>query len=160
MESYIHRVCLYLVFQPRIQKSLDETVSSWNFHKVRTAGNKTPVAIYELSRQHAINRGYWTGDPGDSIGTASDPSYGHDPAVPMPPADEIASDPLAPAPAEEFLDKEAEKNAGVFVNEDEEIKEVRAILKDWILGADDGNWGIDMYCQAVIAVSTYLLPEV
>lgn len=155
MEEPIHRVCLFLVFLPRIQKSLDETVSSWNHHKVRTAGNKTPVAMYKLSRQHAINQGYWTGDPGDDINTASDPSYGHDPTVPIPPADEMAADPHAPV-AEEFTDTAAERDAGVFVNGDEEIEEIQDILRDWDLAGDDGNWGIDMYCQAVLAVGMYL----
>jgi hypothetical protein len=64
MENPIHRVCLYLVFRSHIQKSLDETVVSWNHHKIRTAGNKTPVAIYELSRRHAINRGTGVVIPG------------------------------------------------------------------------------------------------
>ena len=40
--------------------------------------NKTPIAIFELSRQAAITRSYWTGDPGDDYPTASDPMYGFD----------------------------------------------------------------------------------
>jgi hypothetical protein len=154
MESNIHHVALYLVFQPRIQKSLNETVASWNFHKIRTAGNKTPTAIYELSRQHAINRGYWTGDPGDDLETASDPTYGHDPTMPMPPADELSSDPNA-AISEEYADPVAEEEAGVFVTGDEEIEEARDILRDWDFVMEDGNWGIDMYCQAVIGLASY-----
>jgi hypothetical protein len=154
MESTINRVCLYLVFQPRIQKSLDETVVSWNLHKVRTAGNKSPIAMYELSRMRAINRGYWTGDPGDNVETASDPSYGHDPTVPMPPTEELAADPIA-AVADEYADHAEEKEAGVFVTGDDEIEEARDILRDWDLASEDGNWGIDMYCQAVLAVSSF-----
>lgn len=143
MESVTHRVCLYIVFQPRIQKSLDETVISWNSHKIRTAGNKTPTAIYELSRQRAINRGYWSGDPGDDLATANDPLYGHDPTVPMPPTDELAADPSGPTEDEYSMVAE-EKEAGIFVNGDDEIEEIREILQDWDLAADDGNWGIDM----------------
>jgi len=154
MESTIHRVCLYLIFQPRIQKSLNETVLSWNCHKVRTAGNRTPIAMYELSRRHAINRGYWTGDPGDDLETASDPSYGHDPTVPMPPMDELSIDPTA-AIDEEYTNIAEEREGGVFVNGDDEIEEARDILRDWDLTAEDGNWGIDMYCQAVLAVSSF-----
>ncbi|KAJ7794889.1 hypothetical protein B0H14DRAFT_2621490 [Mycena olivaceomarginata] len=37
MENPIHRIFLFVVFQPRIQKFLDETVASWNLHKVRPA---------------------------------------------------------------------------------------------------------------------------
>ena len=45
-----------------------------------------------------------------------------------------------------------EQEDGVFVNGDDEIEEIRGILQDWDMGADDGNWGIDMYCQAVLTV--------
>jgi hypothetical protein len=58
MDSPIDRVCLYIVLQPRIQASLDETRTSWNLHKMRTANHKSPRAIYELSREKAVNRGY------------------------------------------------------------------------------------------------------
>jgi hypothetical protein len=111
--------------------------------------------MYELSRQHAINRGYWSGDPGDDMETASDPSYGHDPTVPMPPVDELSSDPTAPV-EEDYADLAAQKQAGVFVTGDNEIEAARDILTDWDLADEDGDWGIDMYCQAVIALSSYL----
>ncbi|KAJ7076552.1 hypothetical protein B0H15DRAFT_790469 [Mycena belliarum] len=149
MEDPIHRVCLYIIFQPRIQRSLDETKKSWNLHKIRTAGNKTPIAIYQLSRTRAINRGYWTGDPGDDISTASSPDYGEDPAEQLPPADELANDPPA-MDHTEFPDLQAERDAGVFINEDEEIRLGREFLKDLDVTADDGNWGIDLYCRAVV----------
>ena len=86
--------------------------------------------------------------------TASDPSYGHDPTVLIPPTEELATDPMAPV-AEEYANLAAEKEAGVFVNADDEIEHVQDILRDWDLAADDGNWGIDMYCQAVLAVSSF-----
>lgn len=155
MENPIHHVCLYLVFQSCIQKLFDETVVSWNHHKIQTAGNKTPVAIYELSQRLAINRGYWSGDPGDDLATASEPSYGHDPTVPIPPADELAADPSVPV-MEDYGDATAEKAAGVFLNGDDEIEAAWEVLQNWDLGADDGNWGIDMYCQAVHALASYV----
>ncbi|KAF7372481.1 Integrase catalytic domain-containing protein [Mycena venus] len=155
MENPIHRVCLYIVFQSRIQRSLDETRSSWNLHKVRTAGNKTPQAIYELSKTRAINRGYWTGDPGDDITTASDPAYGEDPEERLPPADELAGDPIGPDHSE-YADLSAERDAGVFVNEDGEIRDARDILRDLETDEDDGNWGIDVYCRAVVLLTSYL----
>ncbi|KAJ7303710.1 hypothetical protein DFH08DRAFT_825643 [Mycena albidolilacea] len=79
----IDRVCLYVVFQPRIQASLDETRISWNLHRMRTENHKSPRAIYELSREKAINRGYWIGDPGDDLATALHPSYGKDSNEPL-----------------------------------------------------------------------------
>ncbi|KAJ7588911.1 hypothetical protein C8J56DRAFT_785153, partial [Mycena floridula] len=60
-------LCLYLVFQPCIQESLDQTREAWNHHQIRTAGYRTPVAIYELSRETAIRQGYWTGDSSDDV---------------------------------------------------------------------------------------------
>ncbi|KAJ7239702.1 hypothetical protein C8J57DRAFT_1245817 [Mycena rebaudengoi] len=82
--------------RPRIQHSLNETRTSWKNHKIRTAGNKTPIAIYQLNRERAINRGYWTGDPGDDLLTASHPSYGEDPSERLPPPDELSGGPTAP----------------------------------------------------------------
>ncbi|KAJ7613558.1 hypothetical protein FB45DRAFT_981796 [Roridomyces roridus] len=155
MESAVHRVCLYIIFQPRIQHSLDETRSSWNNHKIRTAGNKTPIALYQLSKTRAINRGYWTGDPGDDIRTASDPAYGEDPGERLPPADELANDPTSPD-FSEFPNVAAERDAGIFVNEDEEIREAEEALGDLGIMEDDGNWGIDIYCRAVLIFTAHL----
>lgn len=154
MTSSIHRVCLYIVYQPRIQKLLDETLLSWNLHKVRTAGNKTPTALYQLSREKAITQGYWTGDAGDDIETASDPWYGYDPAGGSPPDDELDTDPDS-IDRGEYEDAETERRAGVFVNEDYKICEAREILKDMDCLAEDGNSGIDIYCQAVLRVTSY-----
>ncbi|KAJ7585862.1 hypothetical protein C8J56DRAFT_787895 [Mycena floridula] len=68
-------LCLYLAFQPRIQESLDRTREAWNHHQIRTAGYRIPVAIYELSRETAIQQGYWPGDPGDDVRNV-DAQYG------------------------------------------------------------------------------------
>ncbi|KAJ6616080.1 hypothetical protein B0H10DRAFT_2219820 [Mycena sp. CBHHK59/15] len=149
MESSIDRVCLFIVSQPRIQASLDETLGSWNLHKIRTANNKSPQAIYELSREKAINRGYWTGDPGDDIATASHPSYGEDSNEALPPLDELSSDPTA-ADYTEFADAAAEHAAGIYVNHDDEVEEMKTALGSLDYMEDDGNWGIDQgsppYC--------------
>ncbi|KAF7349604.1 Integrase catalytic domain-containing protein [Mycena sanguinolenta] len=158
MENPVHRVCLFIVFQPRIQQSLDETISSWNLHKVRTAGNKTPQAIYQLSREKAINRGYWTGDPGDDINTASDSAYGQDPDAPLPPLDELQEDPAAPDYFE-YPNVSAEREAGILVNDDDEVQEFKNILAGMDLSSDDGNWGIDHYCQAVVAVTENFMTQ-
>ncbi|KAJ7301576.1 hypothetical protein DFH08DRAFT_978601 [Mycena albidolilacea] len=109
MEPPIDGACLFIVFQPRIQNSLNETLASWNLHKIRTAKYKSPQAIYELSRAKAINRGYWTGDPGDDFATASHPSYGEDVSGPLPPS-ELVDDPEAPD-YQEPADAAAERDA-------------------------------------------------
>ncbi|KAJ7615852.1 hypothetical protein FB45DRAFT_757492 [Roridomyces roridus] len=153
MDNSMHRLCLYLIFQPRIQRSLDETRHSWNLHKIRTAGNKTPVAMYQLSKTRAINRGYWTSDPGDDVPTASAPGYGEDPEEQLPPADELAEDPTTATPQGHGSTQE-EFTAGIFVNEDEEIAAARGILEGFDLDEDDGNSGIDVYCRAVLVFAS------
>jgi hypothetical protein len=138
MENPIHRRCLYLVFQPRIQKSLDRSREAWNHHKIRTAGNQTPVALYELSRAKAIRLGYWTGDPGDSVEEASNPMYGVE--------DLLGSQ-------ESAEDQNNEDNSS---NEEEELANIRDILGDFDLERADGNWGIDVYLEAILVVQSYL----
>ncbi len=94
MDVEVHRVCLFLVFHSRIQAALDRTRDAWNHHKLRTERNRTPVALYELSRETAINRGYWTGDPGDPVDEVSaDPAYGVDQRAPAPPVAEMNEEP-------------------------------------------------------------------
>ncbi|KAJ7939148.1 hypothetical protein B0H13DRAFT_1573542, partial [Mycena leptocephala] len=96
MESPIDCVCLFIVFHPHIKKIPSRNPHALNLHKIRTTENKTPLAIHELRLEMAINRGYWTGDPGDDLATASHPSYGEDENAPLPPSDELANDPEAP----------------------------------------------------------------
>ena len=74
--------------------------------------------------------------------------------MPMPHTEELAADPKA-AVADEYADPTEEKEAGVFVTGDDEIEQAPYILQDWDLASEDGNWGIDMYCQAVLAVSSF-----
>jgi hypothetical protein len=115
MDNAIHRVCLFLVFQPQIQALLDRTRDTWNLRKIRTARHKTPVAIYALSRGKAIRLGYWTGDPGDSVDEAAQPGYGVvDLNSSQPPLDELADDP--PQADYEEMDPNREREAGIFVN--------------------------------------------
>ncbi|KAK0226821.1 hypothetical protein EDD85DRAFT_958590 [Armillaria nabsnona] len=155
MEEGVHRTCLFLTFQPRIQASLNRTLHAWNHHGIRTKKNKTPVAIYELSRQKAITRGYWTGDPGDDVGIIQfDPMYGVDQQGPLPPAAECIDDP-EPGGAEPG-DPVSQRQSGIFINLDDELDTVQEIMAsfDWI--REDSNWGIGVYVEAVIWLETLL----
>lgn len=155
-DSPIHLACLYLVYHTRIQKSLDHARQAWNHHSIRTARHKTPTAIYQLSREHAINAGYWTGDPGDSLHSV-DNAYGVDgDAGFLPPQDEMASEPTAPR-SDHFDTTAEEKAAGIFVVDDEEILGAREALGGLDLDRDDGNWGIDVYCTAVTRLHAYIM---
>ena len=153
MGNMIERVCLFLVFLPRIQASLDQTRDSWNLHRMRTERYKTPQAIYELSRTKAIRAGYWP-NPGDDVSLAADPDYGVDGEAPAGPADELADDP-ASADADQPTGADAQRDAGIFVTDDGELEEVREALADFDFVEDDGNFGIDVYCRAVELATAY-----
>ncbi|KAI0686056.1 hypothetical protein C8T65DRAFT_591476 [Cerioporus squamosus] len=150
MECEVHRVCLFLVFQKRIQLSLDRTRDAWNHHKIRTEHNRTPVALFELSREKALRRGYWTGDPGDPIADVhNDPSYGVDDRAPPPPSEETRTDPSSRGEQPSVGDTDAERGAGVVLNSEDELERAKEILSDFDFDWDDGNWGIDVYIEAV-----------
>ncbi len=150
MECEVHRVCLFLVFHKRIQDSLDRTRDAWNHHKIRTERNRTPVALFELSREKAILRGYWTGDPGDSLADVQDdPSYGVDDRAPPPPPDETRTDPGGHGEQPPVGDTDAERGAGVVINSEDELERAKEIMSDFDFDRDDKNWGIDVYIEAV-----------
>lgn len=150
MENRDHRTCLYLTYQPRIQQALDREIAAWNNHKLRTERNRTPIALYELSRERAIIRGYWTGDPGDKDSSV-DGSYGsHDYGAPTPPAEEISVDPVHPR--EEPEGREAQHDAGIVVNDDEELEEARELLAGFDFERDDKEWGIKVFVDALAAI--------
>ncbi|KAI0739365.1 hypothetical protein C8Q80DRAFT_1111999, partial [Daedaleopsis nitida] len=146
MNNRVHRVCLFLVFHARIQAALDRARDAWNHHKLRTERNRTPVALYELSREIAIRRGYWTGDPGHTVEDVEDPLYGVDGHAPAPPPGETHGEPsrLSQQPR-----NEEERRAGVTTNTDSELDESRRILHNFNFDVDDGNWGIKLFCQVV-----------
>ncbi|KAJ6553847.1 hypothetical protein B0H10DRAFT_1848712 [Mycena sp. CBHHK59/15] len=154
MKNAVHRACLFLVYQSRIQASLDRTRDGWNHHQIRTERNKTPVALYELSREAAINHGYWTGDPGDDAArVANDPLYGYDGDAPLPPpgeADDVVNTSATP------VGPEAEREAGICVNDDDELAAVKELMPDFDFEEDDQNWGIDVYYRAVVVLITIM----
>ena len=111
--------------------------------------------MYQLSREHAINRGYWTGDPRDHVSDVTD-NYGQESGDGIvPPAEELASDPTAPR-SDKFPSPEAEHAVGIFVNNDDEIQEVWDILGDFDLSRNDENCGINVYCEAVLLVHAHI----
>ncbi|KAJ7182229.1 hypothetical protein C8R43DRAFT_1054246 [Mycena crocata] len=153
MLNPVHSACLYLVFHRRIQQSLDRTREAWNHHRLRTEHDKTPVAIYELSREAALIRGYWTGDPGDTV-DAVDPMYGYDGEAPALPTDVTSGEPLQRS--EQPLGTTAERDGGILVNADEELDAAKELLGDFDCERDDGNWGIEVYCEAVVRMTAVL----
>lgn len=138
-ENPIQSLALYLVFQPRIQESLNRAKHAWNHHQIRTAHYRTPVAMYELSRQQLMNQGVWTGDVGDNISLV-DGWYGvegvEDAGLAVPPVD--PSDPNS------------------ALHDDADIQEAREALGDFDFTEDDGNWGIDVYCRAALLLGAYV----
>ena len=149
-DSKTHLVALYLVYQGRIQKSLDETTTSWNNHALRTERYKTPLALYELSREMAINAGYWNSEEVGDSPEAVDEHYGEEGGE----ADDDQSEPNAPR-SDKFANVNDEIEAGIVVTDDEVIEEARAALGDMDLERDDESWGMDLYCEAVIRLTIY-----
>ncbi|KAJ7791557.1 hypothetical protein B0H14DRAFT_2624867 [Mycena olivaceomarginata] len=99
------------------------------------------------------NRGYSTGDPGDDLATASHPSYGEDGSAPLPPSDELANDPEAPDYTK-FPDAAAEREAGIFVNCDDEAEEMKAALGSLITLQMTGVGGL------MLIVERFALPPI
>ncbi|KAF5339993.1 hypothetical protein D9611_012376 [Ephemerocybe angulata] len=126
-----HLTALFLVYHPRIQKSLDETTTSWNNHSLRTERYKTPFALYELSKERAINAGYWDFDAGDNVSNVGD-DYGEE-------GDEPGAEDSQPVPPRsdyfETLDDEIE--AGIVTTDDEVLSEARDALGGMDLEKDD-----------------------
>jgi hypothetical protein len=156
MENPVHQICLFLVYKPLIQASLDRTISSWNLHKIRTAHNRSPVAMYELSREKAIQRGYWTGDPGDDVCTASGAEYGLDPNSHPPPTQEQMGEADGPS-AEPLGDNEQLRGAGLQLNAEEELEAAEEMLADGGVDytADEKDGGMGAYCTTVAYMEAY-----
>lgn len=51
---------------------------------------------------------------------------------------------------------EVDDNNQVEVNADDDLKAMQDILQGINLLEDDSNWGIDVYCRAILAASTAL----
>jgi hypothetical protein len=60
------------------------------------------------------------------------------------------------SPREEPVGVAAEKEAGIFLNDDGELNDVRSLMEDFDFDENDGNWGIDVYCRAVILLSSVM----
>ncbi|KAJ7272266.1 hypothetical protein C8J57DRAFT_1064396, partial [Mycena rebaudengoi] len=147
-DNIIHSTCLYLVFINRIQESLDRSREAWNHHRVRTERNRTPIALFELSREAALRGGYWTGDAGDTR-TEINELYCVDGEGPAPQNDDDPTE-----RTEQPTTPQAQREAGLLVNDDDELKLAATLLEGFDLNRDDGNWGIDVYCEAVVALQS------
>ncbi|KAJ7694335.1 hypothetical protein B0H17DRAFT_1131977 [Mycena rosella] len=108
--------------------------------------------MFELSRETAIRRGYWTGDMGDDLNTAADPLYGYDGEAPLPPITEQHGEPEIVS--QEPVGIDAEREADICVNDDDELRGVQELMPDFDFGRNDENWGIDVYCEAVLLLKS------
>jgi hypothetical protein len=132
MSNQAHQLCLLLVYQPRIQAMLDRAKNAWNHHQIRTAHYRTPITIFELSQEKAVRKGYWTGDPGDDVDNV-DEAYGIDGDAPIP---------------------LAENSSSGVTNSKEEIATVKRLFGDFQYDRQDDNWGISVYCEAVLRLAS------
>ncbi|KAJ7587537.1 hypothetical protein C8J56DRAFT_890449 [Mycena floridula] len=92
----------------------------------------------------------------NDIATASHVDYGRESEnEPMPPLDELQDDPVCPIRAD-YTSVDEERNDGVFLNDDDEIATGRHLLEGLDLIAEDQNWGINLYCEAVLLMESRL----
>lgn len=79
-----HLWALHYIFIPRINRSLQEFVNSWNNHPLRTAGHKSPQQLFTAGALLLQNSQIAALDFFDSV----DESYGIDPDGPIPVSEE------------------------------------------------------------------------
>ena len=77
-----------------------------------------------------------TGDPGDDVANVGD-LYGVEFEGPIPPI-------------------EVQDEVATFVNTDEEIEEVWKKMEGFDSLEDDQNWGIKVFCRAVIHLTSHM----
>lgn len=148
MTNRRHRACLYLVYHARIQASLDRAKEAWNNHRIRTAGNRSPLALYELSRTRAINAGYWRTDAGDTAQEAGLEGYGVDPE----PCGADMHDQLPGSTGQGEINHRSASLAS-----DAELDVVSLLLAGLDLQADDGAWGTQVFHTAVRELDRLLM---
>lgn len=155
IENPLHRTVLFLVYQPRIQSSLNRAQAAYNHHTLRTEHAQTPLAIVKLSRAEAIIRGYWTGDPGDAVEEASGDYYGCDGQAPLPSTADLEEDPDYVG-AYGNLTEEEEQAEGIRVNKEDELGEAREVLKGFDLQQEDEEWGMSVYAEALSVLEDHV----
>jgi hypothetical protein len=135
IEIRLHKIALFLVYQSKIQRSLDEMQHAWNHHRLRSEGNRSPVLLFELSCDKAIREGYWTGDPGDPIQVV-DALYGTKDTDNFSSSDSGESE------------EEPDNN-----RPDNFIGEAHRLIGNIDCTGDDGNWGINWYQNVVLLLA-------
>jgi hypothetical protein len=140
----IHRATLFVVFQPRIQADLEAMIGGWNIHKVRTAENQAPEAMWHLGRLMAHQGGYWE-DPVDE-GVGDD--YGIDGAA----VERLGPERVAEMEAEDVAAAAQDNDEGELGQggpKDDDIDAVSKLLEGFDLARDDGRYGMIVYLEAV-----------
>lgn len=75
-----HMFSLHYIYLPRIRKALNQFISSWNNHPIRTASHKSPLQIYTAGALLLQNSELEAFDFFNGI----DDTYGNDPDGPLP----------------------------------------------------------------------------
>lgn len=126
-----------LVFHLQIQASLDHSRKAWNHHQIQIAGYCTHVVMYKLSRKKSIRQGYWTGGPGGWKCRWTMQNWGG----------------IWMLMGLQWLRRV--KKTRHFTSMMMDIASAREMLEDFDFLEDDGNWGIDVFCWAVVALTSF-----
>jgi hypothetical protein len=136
----IHCATLFVIFQPRIQADLEAMIGGWNIHKVRTAQNQTPEAMWRLGRLMARQGVYWE-DPADE-GVGDD--YGIDGAA----VESLGPERVAEMEVEDAAVVAQDDNKGELGQggpKDDDIDAVCKLLEGFDLARDDGRYRMIVY---------------
>lgn len=152
LENRLHRLAMILVYQPRIQASLDEALLTWNEHGLRTTRHRSPNARYSLSRQAAILGGYWEADAGDrQEDVAGDPDYGVDDGEDMEVEDPYEDgEILGNQGDDEDVDNgDGEEDEAAYNLLEEQIAWARTVIGDLDVMRQDHRVGMNVYVEVL-----------
>lgn len=136
----IQMIVLFLVYGPRIQAAVDRAVVAWNAHQVSSEGGQEPRAMFELGRLEARRLGYWENDCPEGFEAVVDAAW------------KRAEVDIIRANGGRRPTSLDEAHAGLRVHDDKKLNRARELLSHIDLERNDGDWGTDVYIEAVSAL--------
>lgn len=137
----VQTMALFLVFAPRIQAAVDRAVDAWNAHQMSSEHGQEPRAMFELGRLEARRLGYWENDCPEDLERMVAEAWEETEANII-----QANGGRRPSALDEY-------HAGLRIHDDQKLNKARELLDHIDFKRDDGEWGTDVYLEAVSALS-------